>query len=113
MNTFPPGLRFFRHAAGFALVAWLPLSGQNAVPDAVFHGGKVVTVDPGFSVQEAFAVRDGKIMAVGSSAAMRRLATGGTSVVDLRGRFVLPGLIDSHVHAPAAAMFEFDHEIPS
>jgi predicted amidohydrolase YtcJ len=112
MNVLLLSLRVFLPAAVLGLAACLHVSDQNAAPDAVFYGGKVVTVDAGFSVQEAFAVRDGRILAVGSSAAMRRLAATGTSVVDLRGRFVLPGLIDSHVHAPAAAMFEFDHEIP-
>lgn len=87
---------------------------QEAPPEAVFHGGKVVTVDAGFSVQEALAVRGGRIVATGTSAAMRALARPGqTQLHDLGGRMVLPGLIDSHVHAPAASMFEFDHEIPS
>ena len=49
----------------------------------------------------------------GTSAAVRALAVPGrTTVHDLGGRMVLPGLIDSHVHAPAAAMFEHDHEVP-
>lgn len=108
--------------AGVAVAAWVvwaavfvsaPLVAQEAPPDAVFLGGKVVTVDAGFSVREAFAVRDGRIVAVGSTREMRALARDGvTQVNDLGGRTVLPGLIDSHVHAPLAAMFEFDHEIP-
>ena len=87
---------------------------QEAPPDSVFFGGKVITVDAGFTLREAFAVRGGKIVAVGTSAQMRALARAGTTQLhDLGGKTVLPGLIDSHVHAPAAAMFEFDHEIPS
>lgn len=83
-------------------------------PAAVFVGGKIVTVDAEFRVREAFAVRDGKIVATGTTREMRALAREGvTAVHDLGGRMVLPGLIDSHVHAPAAAVFEFDHEIPS
>ena len=82
-------------------------------PDAVFTGGKVLTVDAGFTVAEAFAVRAGRIVATGSSAAIRALAAPGrTTVYELGGLMVLPGLIDSHVHAPAAAMFEHDHEVP-
>lgn len=84
----------------------------EAPPDAVFHGGKVVTVDAAFSVREAFAVREGRIVAVGSNEEVRALAGPTTKVTDLGGKTVLPGLIDSHVHAPAASMFEFDHEIP-
>jgi hypothetical protein len=94
-------------------LAFLPLLSGQEPPDAVYVGGKVVTVDARFSVQEAFAVRGGRVVAVGASDAIRRLAVPGrTQVQELGGRMVLPGLIDSHVHAPAAAMFEFDHEVP-
>ncbi len=87
---------------------------QEPAPDAVFVNGKVATVDADFAVREAFAVRGGRIVAVGTNAAIRALARSSvTQVHDLGGRLVLPGLIDSHVHAPAASMFEFDHEIPS
>ena len=85
---------------------------QDSAPEAVFVNGKVVTVDPRFTIAEAFAVRDGRIAAVGRNAEIRARARTGTTVHDLGGRMVLPGLIDSHVHAPAASMFEFDHEIP-
>jgi predicted amidohydrolase YtcJ len=90
------------------------MAAQAAAPDAVFHNAKVVTVDGAFSVREAFAVQRGRIVATGTNAEMRALArTGSTQLHDLGGKTVLPGLIDSHVHAPAASMFEFDHEIPS
>lgn len=85
---------------------------QSSPPDAVFHGGKVVTVDAGFSIQQAFAVRGGRIVAVGSDREIRALAGPATKLNDLGGRMVLPGLIDSHVHAANAAMVEFDHAIP-
>lgn len=98
-------------------VAGVVLSGAlvaaaEAPPEMIFQGGKVVTVDAAFAVREAFAVRDGRIVAVGSTAEVRALAGPATTVTDLAGKTVLPGLIDSHVHAPAASMFEFDHEIP-
>jgi predicted amidohydrolase YtcJ len=89
------------------------LYSQRPAAEAIFHNGKVVTADARFTVQEAFAVREGRIVAVGSNAVVRALANPNTQMHDLGGRTVLPGLIDSHVHAPAAAMFEFDHEIPS
>jgi predicted amidohydrolase YtcJ len=88
-------------------------SAQEPPPDAVWLNGKVLTVDANFTVAEAMAVRGGRIAATGTSRAMRALARDSvTQVRDLGGRMVLPGLIDSHVHAPAAAVFEFDHEIP-
>ena len=66
--------------------------------------GKVVTVDSRESVVEALAVRDGRVMATGTSAAMRRLAGPKTRMIDLQGRTVIPGLIDSHLHAIRAAL---------
>lgn len=102
-------------AGAFFAAAIAPAaSAQETPPDAVFFNGKIVTVDASFAVREAFAVRGGRIVATGTSDAIRALARpGATQLHDLAGRTVLPGLIDSHVHAPAASMFEFDHEIPS
>ncbi|MFM9031553.1 MAG: amidohydrolase [Opitutaceae bacterium] len=95
------------------LFALANVSAAEAPPDSVFVGGKVLTVDAGFSLKEAFAVRDGRVVATGTSAVIRALAAPGrTQVHELGGRMALPGLIDSHVHAPAAAMFEHDHEVP-
>ncbi len=80
--------------------------------DLILHGGKVFTSDAANSIVSAIAVRGERIVAVGTDAEV--LATKGpqTTVIDLAGGMVLPGLIDSHVHASGAAMFEFDHEVP-
>jgi predicted amidohydrolase YtcJ len=87
----------------------LPEAGEAA--DLILQNGKVATVDRQFSIHQAIAVKDGRILAVGSNEEVLKLKTPETSVFDLGGKLVLPGLIDSHVH-PAAAMTEFDHEIP-
>jgi hypothetical protein len=71
--------------------------------DTILVNGKIVTVDAQSSVREALAIRDGKIAALGTSADMRKLAGPQTRVVDLQGRTVIPGLIDSHLHAIRAA----------
>jgi predicted amidohydrolase YtcJ len=81
-------------------------------PSHIFHNGKIVTVDPQFRTVEAMAIRDGRIVATGTSADIARLAGSGTERVDLGGKTVLPGLIDSHVHAPAASMYEFEQPVP-
>ena len=73
-------------------------------PDTVLLNGKVVTVDAPSTIQEAIAVRDGHITAVGTSGEIRKLAGPATRVIDLRGRTVIPGLIDSHLHAIRAAL---------
>src|SRR5262245_56731496 len=85
-----------------ALVASSPAVAQE--PDTVLLNGKIVTLEtPG--IVEALAVRDGKIAPLGSSEAIRQLAGGTTRVIDLGGRTVIPGLIDSHMHAIRAALF--------
>lgn len=66
--------------------------------DLVLLNGKVVTVDPSDTIAEAVAVRDGRIVKVGSTAEIRRLAGRRSRVIDLEGKTVLPGFIDSHEH---------------
>ncbi len=84
----------------------------NAEADLILHHGKIVTVDSKFSVQEAIAVTGNRITAVGDSASVLQNKGSATKLLDLEGRMVLPGLIDSHVH-PEAALTEFDHPLPS
>ena len=67
--------------------------------DMVLRGGKIVTVDRDFSIKEALAIKDGRIIGVGSDREMRVLTGRRTKVIELRGRTVIPGLIDSHIHA--------------
>ena len=66
--------------------------------DLVLYNGKISTVDADNSAVEAVAMRDGKIVATGDGRRVRALASGRTEVVNLRGRRVLPGLIDGHLH---------------
>lgn len=80
--------------------------------DLVLFNGKIVTVDPEFRIVEALAVKGDRILATGSSRQMLALASEGAERVDLQGKTVLPGLIDSHTHPVGAAMYEFDHEVP-
>jgi predicted amidohydrolase YtcJ len=72
--------------------------------DTVLVNAKILTVDPTFSTREALAIRDGKITALGTSAEIRKLAGRDTKVIDAQGRTVIPGLIDSHMHAIRAAL---------
>jgi len=83
------------------LFAALPALSQ--APDSILINGKILTVDEQFSTREAIATRDGKIAALGATAEIRKLAGPQTRVIDLEGRTVIPGLIDSHMHAIRAA----------
>ena len=70
----------------------------NSKADLVFTNGSVYTVDAARSWAEAVAVQSDRIVAVGSSADVGELIGPGTEVVDLRGRMLLPGFQDAHVH---------------
>ena len=80
------------------LVASCKTSAEGNMVDLVLVNGKVWTGDPGRPWAEAVAVRDGKIVMVGTAAEARRLSPSGTKLVDLGGSLVLPGFIDSHTH---------------
>ncbi len=88
-------------------------SSAIAAPALILHHAKVITVDSKFHIAEAVAVNaDGTIAAVGGNDEVLALKAGDTQMIDLAGRTLMPGLMDSHVH-PGAAMTEFDHEIPT
>jgi predicted amidohydrolase YtcJ len=72
--------------------------------DTILVNGKILTVDAQSSQREALAVRNGVIVGIGRSADIRKMAGARTRVVDLQGRTVIPGLIDSHLHATRAAL---------
>ncbi len=77
-------------------------TGQPA--DLVLLNGKIVTVDPRFSIKHAVAIKDGKFLAVGTNDEIRAFVGPSTKVIDVRGGTVLPGLIDSHIHALRAGL---------
>ncbi|HEX6769479.1 MAG TPA: amidohydrolase, partial [Candidatus Binatia bacterium] len=72
--------------------------------DLVLRGGKILTVDGAFSIKQAVAIRDGLLVAVGSDGEIRDYIGPQTRVIDLAGRTVIPGLIDSHIHATVAGL---------
>jgi predicted amidohydrolase YtcJ len=75
--------------------------------DLVLINGKILTMDSRATVAEAVAVRGNRILDVGTSAAIKALAGPKTRIVDLGGKTVTPGLIDTHVHFKAAGMAEY------
>jgi hypothetical protein len=89
--------------AAWAAVAPRPILADKTpaaapAPDLVLVNGKILTVDANDSIAEAIAIREGKIIAVGSNGNIAKLANDTTRVIDLHGRTATPGLIDSHGH---------------
>jgi predicted amidohydrolase YtcJ len=66
--------------------------------DLILHNGKIVTVDDRFSVGQAIAIKGERIMRVGGNEDIAKLAGDNTKKLDLRGKTVIPGLIDNHAH---------------
>src|SRR5439155_25730748 len=94
------------------LLTLLQLFAHAAEADLILRGGKVVTVDERFSIHEAIAVEGARIVQVGRDSEVLKRRGPRTEVVDLQGRLVLPGLMDSHAHPADACMTELDHPIP-
>lgn len=99
--------RVLLFSLSIAAAGVLAASRQGGPPaDLVVVNAHVLTADDRFSTANAFAVRDGRFAAIGSDDEIRRLAGPETTVIDGRGRTVLPGLIDTHVHALGVAEAE-------
>src|SRR5437867_3118149 len=74
------------------------LRAQQPAPDLILTNGKIITVDERFTIAQAVAVRADRIVAVGTSQDISRLAGTSTRRIDLAGKAVMPGLIDNHMH---------------
>ncbi|WP_436496768.1 amidohydrolase [Actinokineospora sp. HUAS TT18] len=82
---------------GCAVALHLPATDRDA-PEVIYRNGIVLTMEDGQPRAEAFAVRGGRILSIGDDDQVKALANRTTRVVDLGGRTVLPGFIDSHAH---------------
>jgi predicted amidohydrolase YtcJ len=89
--------RFVLPSLVFALAA--PLAAQTARPaDLIVTNARIYTVDDARPVVSAMAVRDGKVLFIGSAREAAALKGASTRVVDLGGRTVIPGMVDAHAH---------------
>ncbi|MNJ34803.1 amidohydrolase family protein [Pseudomonas alkylphenolica] len=86
-------------AATLAFSSWQAM----AAADLVLVNGKVYTAEPGQALMQAVAVKDGKIVQVGTDAQINALADAHTQRIDLAGKVLMPGMIDTHSHPVAGA----------
>lgn len=71
---------------------------EPSFPDLILHRGLVTTLDKANPAASAVAIKDGRFLAVGMDGEVMALAGPATRIIDLKGRRVLPGLIDNHLH---------------
>ncbi|ESQ89842.1 amidohydrolase [Asticcacaulis sp. AC460] len=81
-----------------------PAAAAQKPAETVFIGGKVLTLDVKGTVAQAVAVRDGRIVFVGDDAGAKALTGRKTTVVDLHGRTLMPGLVDGHMHPQSGGL---------
>ncbi len=79
---------------------------RGLAADVVFYNGKIITVDKSFSIVEAVAIKDGKFVAVGSNEEVASSVGESKKKIDLKGKTVIPGLIDNHNHLLMAGLNE-------
>lgn len=101
--TYLRAIRRSRAGACLTCLAFLLTTPVMATPqpplvDRVLVNGEILTMDPKLPTASAVAIKGGYIVAVGSTAEAMALAGPKTEVIDLKGRTVVPGLVDSHIH---------------
>ncbi len=104
------GSKIRKLSAALALLPAVLVAQQVSVPDTIYINGSVITMD-GARIVQAVAVRGDRIAATGTSEAIRKMAGPATTIVDLKGATMLPGLIDPHSHFPGSgtsALFSVD-----
>lgn len=84
----------------------------NNSADLILTNGKIITVDQKFSIKQAVAIENNKIVAVGTDKEIKKLADRKTKIIDLKGKTVIPGLIDSHCHPESASLSELNEKLP-
>lgn len=90
-----------------SILVWLAVQATALAAPALYLNGKIVTLDGQDRIAEAMAIDGGKIVAIGSNDEIRAL---GGEVIDLAGRTVLPGLIETHCHSIGASRASFGGE---
>ena len=85
---------------------------MNGIPaDSVIQNGKIITVDARNTIAEAAAVLDGKFVRVGSNDDVAGLTGAATQVIDLAGKTLVPGFIDSHTHPVSTGAFMYSLDL--
>ena len=87
----------FKHFSALAFLIALVSCKSRETADLILHNGVIYTVDSGFSVIQAMAIKDGKIIATGNNESILENFES-KNITDLGGKFMYPGFIDAHAH---------------
>jgi len=91
---------------------WSVVMADAQVPDVIYYNAKVITMAPSHPAAEALAIRGDRFLAVGGNDELLKTAGPQTRKIDLAGKCVVPGIIESHVHPIGAALSEIDGPLP-
>src|SRR5215813_10669071 len=96
-----------------SLLGLSPISSVRAqAPDTIYYNARVITMATGRPAAQAVAIRGDRFTAVGSNDEVLKTAGTETRKIDLGGKCVVPGIIESHVHPIGAALSEIDGPVP-
>src|ERR1700741_3097979 len=89
------------------------ISMQNRGADRIFRNGRMLTLCGRSTIASALATRDDHILAVGGEELVRTAGQPGTEIIDLHGKAVIPGLVDSHAHMDREGLKDIYPSLPS
>src|SRR5437016_3916666 len=84
----------------------------QTAPDVIYYNASIITMSSGRPSAQALSIRGDRFLAVGSTADLLKTAGPRTQKIDLGGKCVVPGIIESHVHPITAALSEIDGPVP-
>jgi predicted amidohydrolase YtcJ len=94
------------------LVLLSALTALSQAPDVIYYNAVVITMSAARHTAQAVAIRGDRFAAVGSNAEVLKLAGPATQKIDLDGKCMVPGIIETHVHPIGAALSEIDGPVP-
>jgi len=94
----------------FSLVS---AAGAQTVPEAIYYNASIITMSPARPTAQALSIGGGRFIAIGANAEVLKTAGPKTQKINLRGKCIVPGIIESHVHPISAALAEIDGPVPA
>src|SRR5258705_11240197 len=87
-------------------------AGAQTVPEVIYYNASIITMSSGRPAAQALSIGRGRFMAIGTNAEVLKTAGPQTQKINLRGKCIVPGIIESHVHPIGAALSEIDGPVP-